>query len=83
MGDLTSAERAVLQLADSGLQGGAFHNAVIELGYTGQITYWKDLNALIETERALAAYPVLVNRLRRLRTARRAGRGYARNEESS
>jgi hypothetical protein len=75
---LTAQEHAVLQLADSGLEGGPFLNAVRDLGFEGQTAYWRLLNQLIDTEKALAAYPVLVNRLRRLRAARTARRGYGR-----
>lgn len=74
--ELTDQERAVLQLADSGREGGSFLNGVRDLGYQGETAYWRVLNALIETEKALAAYPLLVGRLRRLRAGRTARRGY-------
>lgn len=77
-GSLTDQERAALQLADRGLQGGALVNAVRELGYGGQVGYWRALNALVDTEKAEAAYPVLVHRLRRLRARRVAVRGHGR-----
>lgn len=65
--ELSDPERAVLELADSGLSGGAFWNATRRLGYDGVIAYWRHLNVLLGTERAEAAFPGLVHRLRRLR----------------
>lgn len=72
-GVLTEQEQAVLQLAESGLRGGLLANAVRELGMT-QTGYAAALNALIDTEKALAAYPGLVNRLRRLRASQVSSR---------
>ncbi len=37
-------------------------------------TYWRKINDLLDRPEALAYNPVLVNRLRRLRGARRGGR---------
>lgn len=45
----------------------------VELGMT-PVRYAQRLNALIDEPRALEAAPVLVNRLRRLRTTRQAAR---------
>jgi hypothetical protein len=67
--DLTDDERAVLQLVDSGKQGGPLVNAIRELGYSSPEKFFQALNALLPTERAEAAYPGLVHRLRRLQAA--------------
>lgn len=40
--------------------------------------YARELDVLLDAPAAVAAYPVLVNRLRRLREARRAARGNVR-----
>jgi hypothetical protein len=65
--ELTDAERAVLQLADSGLQLGAMANAIRDLGFSSDTAYAAALNELIGTEKAEREFPVLVHRLRRLR----------------
>ena len=38
--------------------------------------YYQHLNRLLDSHAALAAYPVLINRLRRIRDARNAQRGH-------
>jgi hypothetical protein len=47
------------------------------------IRYYQRLNELLDTERALAAEPVLVNRLRRIRDSRQLAREVRRTSESS
>lgn len=70
---LTEEEEAVLQLADRDLQGGPLLNALRTLSLT-ETTFSAALNRLIDTQKAEAAYPMLVHRLRRLRASRVAVR---------
>ncbi|WP_221348239.1 DUF3263 domain-containing protein [Streptomyces beigongshangae] len=74
-GGMSSLERAVLALEGRGWEApGAKERAVREeLGLT-PVRYYQLLNALLDTERALAHDPVTVNRLRRVRDVRRAER---------
>ena len=53
---------------------GAKEDAVRELFGMNATQYYQVLNALIDTEPALAHDPMLVKRLRRMRTARTRGR---------
>jgi len=53
---------------------GAKEQAIRERFDLSASRYFQDLNALLDRPEALAADPVLVNRLRRLRTARRQAR---------
>ena len=70
---LSEGELAVLRLADRGLSGGELTNAIRDLGHS-EVGFFRKLNWLLDTERALAAHPVLVNRLRRIRRDRSAVR---------
>lgn len=54
--------------------GGAKEDAVRELFGMSATQYYQVLNALIDTEGALAHDPMLVKRLRRMRAARTRGR---------
>ncbi|WNM24958.1 DUF3263 domain-containing protein [Demequina capsici] len=56
---------------------GAKEDAVRELFALSGTEYYQLLNALIDDERALAHDPMLVKRLRRMRSARQRGRGRA------
>lgn len=67
MNKLTSTDRAILDLIGLGLNPGEHVNACRALGFT-QTQFAQRLNKLIDTEAALAAYPGLVNRLRRVRS---------------
>lgn len=70
--ELTDAERQALQLAGRGLGPGEMANEIRALGYNHDARFWSLICVLLDTERALAFDPVLVNRLRRLlRTNRR------------
>lgn len=74
-GPLTDTELAMLQLERSWWQyAGAKETRVRELfGITSTI-YYQRLNALIDRPEALAADPVVVRRLQRLRAARQDAR---------
>lgn len=54
---------------------GAKEDAVRELFKLSGTEYYQILNSLIDDERALAHDPMLVKRLRRMRSARQRGRG--------
>lgn len=74
MTELTGDDLVVLQLAGRGLAAGPLANAIRDAGFTSDIAYYRKLHWLLEQEAALKAYPVLVNRLRRLRDSRSAAR---------
>ena len=68
-------ERAVLALERRGLPGpGAKERAVREQLGLSPVRYYQLLNALLDDPRALRHDPVTVNRLRRVRAARRRDR---------
>ncbi|SCK52009.1 Protein of unknown function [Streptomyces sp. ScaeMP-e48] len=70
--ELSVRERAVLALERRSWAGpGAKERAIREELGISPVRYFQLLNALIEDERALREDPVTVNRLRRLREARR------------
>ncbi|MGV9428081.1 DUF3263 domain-containing protein [Streptomyces sp. NPDC003656] len=73
--ELGPREQAILALERRGFAGpGAKERAIREqLGLT-PVHYYQLLNALLDDERALAHDPVTVNRLRRVREARRSER---------
>jgi hypothetical protein len=72
---LAPRELAVLALERRGFPGpGAKERAIREELGLSPVRYYQLLNALLDDERALAADPVTVNRLRRVREARRAER---------
>ncbi|MBV2354708.1 DUF3263 domain-containing protein [Streptomyces sp. J2-1] len=73
--ELGSTERAVLALEQRGFPGpGAKERAIREELGLSPVRYYQLLNALLDDERALRADPVTVNRLRRVRAARRGER---------
>ncbi|MQY38109.1 hypothetical protein SRB17_61170 [Streptomyces sp. RB17] len=73
--DLPPREQAILALERRGFSGpGAKERAIREELGLSPVRYYQLLNALLDDERALAADPVTVNRLRRVREARRAER---------
>jgi hypothetical protein len=74
-GQLGARERAVLALERRGFSGPGVKERAIreELGLM-PVRYYQLLNALLDDPRALAHDPVTVNRLRRVREARRAER---------
>ncbi|MGW2399097.1 DUF3263 domain-containing protein [Kitasatospora sp. NPDC001664] len=75
MPDLTDRERAVLALEGRGWRtAGAKERAVREELDLSATRYHQLLNALLDRPEALAADPVLVNRLRRVRERKRAER---------
>ncbi|MFE0462713.1 DUF3263 domain-containing protein [Kitasatospora sp. NPDC058965] len=75
MTELTEREQAVLALeARTWRTQGAKEQAVREQLGVSATRYYQLLNALLDRPEALAAQPVLVNRLRRIREARRAER---------
>lgn len=77
MGDegLSPLERDVLALEARGWEApGAKERAVREELGLAPVRYYQLLNALLDAPRALAHDPVTVNRLRRVRDARRTGR---------
>ncbi|MFD9910326.1 DUF3263 domain-containing protein [Streptomyces sp. NPDC059063] len=74
-GGLSGRARAVLALERRSWRGpGAKERAIREELGLAPVRYYQILNALLDDERALAHDPVTVNRLRRIREARRAER---------
>ena len=75
MDDLNPREKAILALEGRGFSGpGAKERAIREQLGLAPVRYYQLLNALLDDPRALAHAPVTVNRLRRVREARRAER---------
>lgn len=76
MGELTHKERGVLlfEAQDWG-SAGRKESAIPEMLAMSPTTYYQILNALLDREEALAEYPVLVNRLRRIREQGQRQRG--------
>ncbi len=73
--ELTRQERDVLALERRGwTSAGAKERAVREELGMAPVRYYQLLNALLDAPRALAHDPVTVNRLRRIREARRSER---------
>ncbi|MDR6974636.1 hypothetical protein J2X68_001314 [Streptomyces sp. 3330] len=73
--ELGAGERAVLALERRGFSGpGAKERAIREELDLSPVRYYQLLNALLDDPRALAHDPVTVNRLRRVREARRGER---------
>ncbi len=73
--ELDRRERDVLALERRGFSGpGAKERAIREELGLAPVRYYQLLNALLDDERALAHDPVTVNRLRRVRDARRSER---------
>ncbi|MEU2562499.1 DUF3263 domain-containing protein [Streptomyces longispororuber] len=74
-GGLSARARAVLALERRNWSGpGAKERAVREELGLAPVRYYQLLNALLDDARALAHDPVTVNRLRRVREARRTER---------
>ncbi|MGI5376343.1 DUF3263 domain-containing protein [Streptomyces sp. CA-251387] len=72
---LAEREQAILALERRGFPGpGAKERAIREELGLAPVRYYQLLNALLDDPRALAHDPVTVNRLRRVREARRAER---------
>ncbi|GAA4808031.1 DUF3263 domain-containing protein [Streptomyces ziwulingensis] len=72
---LGARERSILALEGRGFTGpGAKERAIREELGLAPVRYYQLLNALLDDARALAADPVTVNRLRRVREARRTER---------
>ena len=75
MEELTARERGILAMERQGWAGpGAKERAIRERLGLVPVRYYQLLNALLDDPRALAHDPVTVNRLRRIRDARRAER---------
>lgn len=75
LGELAERERRILALERRGFVGpGAKERAVREELGLVPVRYYQLLNALLDDPRALAADPVTINRLRRVRDSRRAER---------
>ncbi|MER8031138.1 DUF3263 domain-containing protein [Streptomyces bauhiniae] len=73
--ELGSREKAILALEGRGFPGpGAKERAIREQLGLAPVRYYQLLNALLDDERALVHDPVTVNRLRRVREARRSER---------
>ncbi|MFF2638681.1 DUF3263 domain-containing protein [Streptomyces niveus] len=73
--ELTERDRAVLAVERRSWPGpGAKERVIRERLGISPTRYYQLLGALIDDELALAHDPVTVNRLRRIRDARRAGR---------
>ncbi|WP_327236031.1 DUF3263 domain-containing protein [Streptomyces sp. NBC_01317] len=73
--DLSDRDRAVLAMERRGWPGpGAKERAIREDLGISPTRYYQVLGALLDDPRALAHDPVTVNRLRRVRAARREGR---------
>ncbi|MFD5438291.1 DUF3263 domain-containing protein [Kitasatospora sp. NPDC127067] len=74
-GGLSERERAVLALEGRQWRtAGAKERAIREELGLSSTRYYQVLNSLLDREAALAHAPVLVNRLRRVREARRGAR---------
>ncbi|WJV47915.1 DUF3263 domain-containing protein [Streptomyces flavofungini] len=74
-GELSGRAKDVLALERRNWAGpGAKERAIREELGLAPVRYYQILNALLDDERALAHDPVTVNRLRRVRQARRAER---------
>ncbi|MER7229781.1 DUF3263 domain-containing protein [Streptomyces olivaceus] len=74
-GQLAVRERNILALERRGFPGpGAKERAIREELGLAPVRYYQLLNALLDDPHALAADPVTVNRLRRIRESRRAER---------
>ena len=72
---VTEREREILAFERSWWkQGGSKERAVREAFDMSATRYYQVLNALLDRPEALAADPMLVKRLRRLRTARQRAR---------
>jgi hypothetical protein len=72
---LGDRERGILALERRGFAGpGAKERAIREELGLAPVRYYQLLNALLDDPRALREDPVTVNRLRRVRDARRAER---------
>ncbi|MEU5087416.1 DUF3263 domain-containing protein [Streptomyces sp. NPDC021356] len=72
---LAGRERDILALERRGFTGpGAKERAIREELGLSPVRYYQLLNALLDDTRALAHDPVTVNRLRRVRDARRSER---------
>ncbi|NOJ61048.1 DUF3263 domain-containing protein [Arthrobacter sp. 260] len=75
VGDLGDREQQMLALERQWWKySGAKEQAIRELFDLSATHYYQILNALIDTEAALAHDPMLVKRLRRLRTSRQRAR---------
>ncbi|MEU9150126.1 DUF3263 domain-containing protein [Streptomyces sp. NPDC048417] len=73
--ELGAREQAILALERRGFSSpGAKERAIREELDLAPVRYYQILNALLDDERALAHDPVTVNRLRRVRDARRGDR---------
>jgi len=73
--ELGVREQAILALERRGFTSpGAKERAIREELDLAPVRYYQLLNALLDDERALAHDPVTVNRLRRVREARRSER---------
>lgn len=74
-GELERRERDIIALERRGFSGpGAKERAIREELGVAPVRYYQLLNALLDDPRALEYDPVTVNRLRRVREARRAER---------
>ncbi|GHA52672.1 DUF3263 domain-containing protein [Streptomyces anthocyanicus] len=74
-GELAEREQSILALERRGFTGpGAKERAIREELGLAPVRYYQLLNALLDDPRALAADPVTVNRLRRVRQSRRTER---------
>ncbi|WP_286254161.1 DUF3263 domain-containing protein [Streptomyces graminofaciens] len=75
VGALNTREQAILAMERQGWPGpGAKERAIRERLGLAPVRYYQLLNALLDDQRALAHDPVTVNRLRRVREARRGER---------
>ncbi|MBE4738171.1 MULTISPECIES: DUF3263 domain-containing protein [Streptomyces] len=75
MDALEAREQAILAVERQGWEGpGAKERAIRERLGIAPVRYYQLLNALLDDPRALAHDPVTVNRLRRVREARREER---------
>lgn len=74
--ELTDEHQAILDFEDGGWwkHAGAKDTAIREQFDLSSTTYYMRLNAIIDNPAALAYKPLLVRRLRRLRTARQRQR---------
>jgi hypothetical protein len=83
LGELSDTDHQILNFERQWWKyAGAKEQAIRDLFGMSATSYYQQLNALIDRPEALVAEPMLVKRLRRLRTTRQRGRADARRTVS-
>ncbi len=76
--EVTEQDRAMLRFAAARMAPGVREQRIPERFGMPVVAFFVHLNRLVDTEAALAAEPLAVNRLRRMRDAARMWRGWLR-----